>query len=522
MMTVNAAVYSRVSTEGQEQDGSSLETQERACRAFAAERGYVVAATHIYREVETGKYLWERPKLTALREAMATGAIQVAIVYDPDRLSRRQIHLGVLLDEAERFRARWEFVRGDVDRSPVGVFMLSARAFAAELEREQIRERTTRAMRERVRRGLPASGAAPYGYQWNDDKTGWRPVAAEAAVVRQVFARLLGGVSVHQLVTDLQGIPTRRGGLWRVSTLLLMLHNPAYAGRAVANRWAPTEKRGVMRERPSEEWIDLPAGLAPALVTPADWAAAQRQLTINRDRAARNNPQPDLYLLRGFVYCGACGGRLQALRWGRGPLESRTRAYCCQRNQGPTRIHCEAAARIQAQELDEPVWRAVARYLRDPLAFKAVEGPGGRSNARAQIAALDAAIQRQTATIDNLIDMAASAEAALRPRFDARLHAASERLAALEAERAELAASAFDETARQRARQQAQAALKSFSALLNGPLSVPEKRRILGELDLRVEVGPAKLPHRRYRVTLATTIGSISGHKPAERIELPA
>src|SRR4051812_49023929 len=57
-----AAIYVRVSTEGQE-DGSSLTTQEQRCRAYAVEHGWSVDDAHVYRETYSGAELWERPRL---------------------------------------------------------------------------------------------------------------------------------------------------------------------------------------------------------------------------------------------------------------------------------------------------------------------------------------------------------------------------------------------------------------------------------------------------------------------------
>ncbi len=42
-----AAIYTRVSTTGQEQDGSSLDTPLAECQKYAAERGYTVDPGHI-------------------------------------------------------------------------------------------------------------------------------------------------------------------------------------------------------------------------------------------------------------------------------------------------------------------------------------------------------------------------------------------------------------------------------------------------------------------------------------------
>src|SRR5262245_53372619 len=88
-----AAIYGRVSPVGQEEDGTSLATQEAHCRTYAAAHGYRVDEMHVYRDVYTGTELWERPRLTALREAIRQHAITGVIAYAIDRLSRDPVHL---------------------------------------------------------------------------------------------------------------------------------------------------------------------------------------------------------------------------------------------------------------------------------------------------------------------------------------------------------------------------------------------------------------------------------------------
>ena len=113
-----AAIYVRVSTGQQEEEGSSLETQEERCRAFATERGYDLDEEHVYREVHTGVELWERPELTALREAVRRRDVDVVVAYAIDRLSRDPVHLGVVLSEAEHAGVEVEFVTEPLDLSP--------------------------------------------------------------------------------------------------------------------------------------------------------------------------------------------------------------------------------------------------------------------------------------------------------------------------------------------------------------------------------------------------------------------
>src|SRR5262245_50545254 len=95
--TKTAAIYCRVSTTETEEEGTSLIKQEERGRRHADTQGYTIEETHVYREVYTGTELWERSQLTALRDTLRKGRVDVVIAYAIDRLSRDPVHLGVVL-----------------------------------------------------------------------------------------------------------------------------------------------------------------------------------------------------------------------------------------------------------------------------------------------------------------------------------------------------------------------------------------------------------------------------------------
>src|SRR5919201_451932 len=105
----------------------------------------------VYSRVSTDAQ--ERPGLDELRRLLREGAADVVVAYAVDRLSRNQNHIGVLFDEVQRAGARLEFVTEKFEDTAVGRFILAARAFIAEVEREKIVERTTRGRVERARQG---------------------------------------------------------------------------------------------------------------------------------------------------------------------------------------------------------------------------------------------------------------------------------------------------------------------------------------------------------------------------------
>ena len=95
---MNAIIYTRVSTPGQREEGTSLETQMYACRTYAEDLGYTVAAEHIFQEQASGGDV-NRPLLAQVRQLVREHLVDALIVYTPDRLSRHATDLMVLSEE---------------------------------------------------------------------------------------------------------------------------------------------------------------------------------------------------------------------------------------------------------------------------------------------------------------------------------------------------------------------------------------------------------------------------------------
>src|SRR3954469_6887612 len=206
---MRAIVYSRVSTDAQERDGTSLDTQERASLDFAHQQGWRVVEA--IRDAASGFSL-DRPGVERVRRLLRADAADVVIAYAVDRLSRNQNHIGVLVDEIQQAGARLEFVTERFEDTAVGRFILAARAFVGEVEREKMGERTTRGKLERARSGrIPqAFGRGCYGYVYNS-ATGQREIEPfQAEVVRRIFTRYAEVRSFERVARELNedGITT--------------------------------------------------------------------------------------------------------------------------------------------------------------------------------------------------------------------------------------------------------------------------------------------------------------------------
>jgi len=366
---MKAAIYCRVSTTMQE-DNYSLPTQEEACRKHAAALGYEVAA--LYQDVHSGYELWERKGLTALREAARTGAYDAIIAYEPDRLSRRQVHSAVLIDECERHGVELLFVIGQHDKTALGEFLANVRTFAAEMEREKFKERSMRGIQARMQSGkLRPSNRPLYGYQWADeDKSRYAIDEEKAANVRRLFNGIAGGMTLRGMadVLNAESVPTANGGAkWNHVVIRAMLYHPGYMGVAVCNQTARTKARGkqIRTPRPEEEHIILPEGTIPPIVTPEVFAAVQARLTRNKAEATRNNQNAEAFLLRsGFIVCGYCGRPIRSI-WTKDCPNQPARAYYA--NHAPQHPHedCPSFA-MSARKLDAAVWARVEATLTHP------------------------------------------------------------------------------------------------------------------------------------------------------------
>src|SRR5437762_8447011 len=85
----NAAIYCRVSTRQQAEEGSSLGSQEVACRRLAASQGFTV--TQVFKEDFPATEL-ARPQPNQLRSGVKSAAYSAAFCYATDRLSRPPVH----------------------------------------------------------------------------------------------------------------------------------------------------------------------------------------------------------------------------------------------------------------------------------------------------------------------------------------------------------------------------------------------------------------------------------------------
>jgi site-specific DNA recombinase len=412
---MRAAIYTRVSTQGQADGGTSLQTQEDACRAYCAEHGFTIVGTFV--ETKSGAKLWERPQLTTLRETLiARKAVDVVVAYAIDRLSRDQAHLGALVTEGDKYGVHYEFVTEDFDRTPVGKMIASAKSFAAEIEREKIAERTMRGIRRKAENGcVVGAGKPPFGYRFTHQQRGDGNVVVGLAedptsspIVRGMFRDAVTR-STLEIAANLNatGVPSPRNGVWRESAVNHLLRNSVYTG--------------------SWHYTDLTVPV-PALVTHAQADAALDALVARNNGAIRRGRSPrtdDAFLLRGKLVCGDCGGPL-VTNYNNCVRQYRCGAHAPSRARRNGRPVC-ALPDLNSDALEAECWRALSDTLLNPdvlaagLAAAQTERSDADARRQADLAVFDAELaqrrKRLSSQLDELIDAGPEAKAALREKI---------------------------------------------------------------------------------------------------------
>ncbi len=358
-----ATIYCRVSTSAQAEEGTSLASQRDACTKWAAEHGYLVKDDFVFLEDWSGADL-DRPKLDRVRDLINLGMAQAVICYAIDRLARDPIHVGIIAEECGKRGAELLFVQEPLDSSPEGALIRYVKGYAAQIERERIKERTLRGKRSRARMGfmVQGTGKGTYGYRYIPEHKKRVIDDLEAQVVRRIFEGCIKGESCHAIAValNLDQICAFGGGLWYPLTIKRILTNPAYKGVTIFGRTRRVRvngKRRLIEERKPEEWIEIPDA-TPAIVSDTLFEMAQDAL---RKPKRQITSEPRNYLLTSHLEC-ECGAPVV------GTTLNRTYRYYRCRSTWPTTARprtCDAKY-IKADIIEEKVWMAIREVLQRP------------------------------------------------------------------------------------------------------------------------------------------------------------
>lgn len=361
---VRCAIYTRKSTdEGLNQDFNSLDAQRDAGEAYIrsqAGEGWTLVPDQYDDGGYTGANM-DRPALRRLLAAIQAKKVDCVVVYKVDRLSRSIRDFGKIMEILEKHGATFVSVtqQFNTTTSP-GRLTLNILLSFAQFEREIISERTRDKQIPARKRGKWTGGHLPLGYDLEDGNLVINE--AEAARVRQVFEWYLEGHSVHGIVAKCEGFGWRNkkwitqegktfgGHPLRKCHTYTMLANPLYAARIRAGD-------------------DLVAATQPPIIDDHTFDLAQEKLKANtRNPGGEHRPRMEA-LLRGLLYCAACGSPMSPSY--SSSKTRRYRYYVCLRTMQRNGDGCATRA-VSAPVVEEAVIESVRRFAAKPEVIEAI------------------------------------------------------------------------------------------------------------------------------------------------------
>ena len=393
LQSLRAILYTRVSTMGQVENGTSLAAQFAACLQKAEQIGAAVIAHFEDAGVSGAKYE-ERDGLQKAIAAIEEGRANVLICYDLSRYSRDSEHQLLIKRRIENAGGKLVFCTLSFEDNADGDLLFDiTRAFPV-WERRKIRERLDGGKQREAAEGRqPFRSRRPYGYivatkahilrgeYASGDEGHYFIMDDEAIAVRQMYEHFAAGMSLRQLCLWLNKshyLTSEGRNDWRPNVVRRMLQNALYKGEAAVYKTKIVNNTRVCSD--PEKWIRLDA---PAVVGANLWEIVQGRFQENREgRGGRPNRR---YPLSGIIFCPGCGRRMLFASDGK---SKDIRYYRCRYSkpsdyavslQGIEK--CSFPRRVRADRIESQVDRAIEAAATQPDKLTAALAAHNKRNA---------------------------------------------------------------------------------------------------------------------------------------------
>ena len=302
----SAVIYARYSSHNQSE--VSIEQQVDACEKYAERNGYTIIDRYADRAV-SGR-TDRRPAFQKMMKDARSGAFDYVIAWKSNRIGRNMIQAMNTAATLASYGVACLYVEEDFDDTASGRFALRNMMNVNQFYSENMAEDIRRGMLDNAAR-CRVNSKPPYGYRRGQDGR-FEIDEPAAAVVRQIFDRVLTGWSIFDIMTDLnrRGVKTGSGGEWKKQSFGRLLSNDRYTG---LYHWDEITVEGGM----------------PVIIDRETFDRVQLILKTKKKPRGKQRMNEE-YLLSGKLFCGECGSPMSALS-GTGKSGRKFTYYCCNR-----------------------------------------------------------------------------------------------------------------------------------------------------------------------------------------------
>jgi site-specific DNA recombinase len=362
-------IYTRVSTETQEEEGTSLDTQLEEGIKRSKKLG--MSYHHWNEGGKSGSKddLQNRPILIELLNQIDNGIVKHLYVWNTDRLSRSLKTWGMI---------RVKLIQNDITlHTPTGKqqlsdlqtnLMIGIMSEISNYDNELRTERFRLGKINKVRQGYWKGGPPPFGYELYDDGRGnlLSPNENESKWVNKIFEWYSNGKSIRLIQDELlkNGVLSRRGNprFSERSVSNILLKNTHYSGH-----WIFTDKKTQEKIR-----VDCPPIVSSDLVLKVKELYESRKYSNGYTK--RSGQKKYVYLLTDLFECGSCGG---VYRGWKSNTSKQNPYYSCMTNRNLNRKNyiknrkdCDVKRNLNMNKTDELVWDLVLDVISNSNLFK--------------------------------------------------------------------------------------------------------------------------------------------------------
>ena len=287
---MRCAVYVRVSTDDQRDNGYSIDSQLRMIKEYCEKNDYSII--DVYNDAgHSGKDLM-RPEMQRLLADIKSKKIDKLIAIKVDRLTRNNYDGFWLLNYCEEHDVKIELILEPYDVSTAnGEMIFGMNLVFGQRERKEIGARTKRAMEEMALEKIHPS-KAPYGYIRNKETGHLEIEPIEAQVVKEIFELCKQGKSTRNIATIMKDNNAYlKQGKWASDRVYKILTNSIYIG---------IFEYGKYKRKPQD--ILRVENYCEPIIDEVTWNTTRNVLVKNK----HSNYGEYIHLFSGLVKCPIC------------------------------------------------------------------------------------------------------------------------------------------------------------------------------------------------------------------------